>query len=208
MKEILDTILDPGGQPEDFAALPPPRLTGPSPCTGTRSTCSTVSTCANVTPVKTTTHRKNTYSQGPRPRRGARGGHGERGQLQHPLELDLLARLHLLLPALYGKLSELTARHDLPYHVVGSDLAGVVLRGHRPRRDRVEARRGGRRPLPVCRAGELRRAQRHHDGPGAAHLGLRDQLRRPGRAGHRQDQSADAQAQAPDLGRKPPPRVW
>lgn len=28
----------------------------------------------------------------------------------------------------YGRLSELTARHDLPYHVVGSDAAGVVLR--------------------------------------------------------------------------------
>ena len=28
----------------------------------------------------------------------------------------------------YGKLSPLSARHDLPYHVVGSDLAGVVLR--------------------------------------------------------------------------------
>jgi crotonyl-CoA reductase len=28
----------------------------------------------------------------------------------------------------YGRLSELTGRHDLPYHVVGSDLAGVVLR--------------------------------------------------------------------------------
>jgi len=28
----------------------------------------------------------------------------------------------------YGKLSALTARHDLPYHVVGSDCAGVVLR--------------------------------------------------------------------------------
>ncbi|NUR70166.1 MAG: crotonyl-CoA carboxylase/reductase [Hamadaea sp.] len=28
----------------------------------------------------------------------------------------------------YGKLSELTKRHDLPYHVVGSDAAGVVLR--------------------------------------------------------------------------------
>jgi crotonyl-CoA reductase len=27
----------------------------------------------------------------------------------------------------YGKLSELTKRHDLPYHVVGSDLSGVVL---------------------------------------------------------------------------------
>src|ERR1043165_3157983 len=28
----------------------------------------------------------------------------------------------------YGKVSPLTKRHDLPYHVVGSDLAGVVLR--------------------------------------------------------------------------------
>ncbi len=30
--------------------------------------------------------------------------------------------------ARYGKLSPVAARHDLPYHVVGSDLAGVVLR--------------------------------------------------------------------------------
>ncbi|MBA0125075.1 crotonyl-CoA carboxylase/reductase [Haloechinothrix sp. YIM 98757] len=28
----------------------------------------------------------------------------------------------------YGKLSPLAARHDLPYHVVGSDLSGVVVR--------------------------------------------------------------------------------
>src|SRR2546421_8196000 len=28
----------------------------------------------------------------------------------------------------YGRLSALTKRHDLPYHVVGSDAAGVVLR--------------------------------------------------------------------------------
>ena len=28
----------------------------------------------------------------------------------------------------YGRLSPITKRHDLPYHVVGSDLAGVVLR--------------------------------------------------------------------------------
>ena len=28
----------------------------------------------------------------------------------------------------YGRISQLTHRHDLPYHVVGSDLAGVVLR--------------------------------------------------------------------------------
>ncbi|MGX1625992.1 crotonyl-CoA carboxylase/reductase, partial [Streptomyces sp. NPDC055506] len=28
----------------------------------------------------------------------------------------------------YGKLSPQAKRHDLPYHVIGSDLAGVVLR--------------------------------------------------------------------------------
>src|SRR5689334_19446351 len=28
----------------------------------------------------------------------------------------------------YGRISPLAARHDLPYHVVGSDLSGVVLR--------------------------------------------------------------------------------
>ena len=28
----------------------------------------------------------------------------------------------------YGRTSEFAKRHDLPYHVVGSDLAGVVLR--------------------------------------------------------------------------------
>ena len=28
----------------------------------------------------------------------------------------------------YGRLNDLTRRHDLPYHVVGSDLAGVVVR--------------------------------------------------------------------------------
>jgi crotonyl-CoA reductase len=27
----------------------------------------------------------------------------------------------------YGRLNELSKRHDLPYHVVGSDLSGVVL---------------------------------------------------------------------------------
>ncbi|MGO4463657.1 alcohol dehydrogenase catalytic domain-containing protein, partial [Streptomyces sp. M-16] len=28
----------------------------------------------------------------------------------------------------YGRMSPLAARHDLPYHILGSDLAGVVLR--------------------------------------------------------------------------------
>ena len=93
----------------------------------------------------------------------------------------------------------LTKRHDLPYHVVGSDLAGVVLRG-RPRRQQVEARGRGRRALPVGGAGGPGRPRRHDDGPAAADLGLRDQLRRPGRAGAGQEQPADAQARPPHLG--------
>ncbi|MFF5363337.1 alcohol dehydrogenase catalytic domain-containing protein, partial [Streptomyces scabiei] len=28
----------------------------------------------------------------------------------------------------YGRTNELAERHDLPYHIIGSDLAGVVLR--------------------------------------------------------------------------------
>ena len=40
----------------------------------------------------------------------------------------------------------LAKRHDLPYHVVGFDLAGVVLR-YRAGRQRLEARRPGRRAL-------------------------------------------------------------
>ncbi|MEU5199779.1 crotonyl-CoA carboxylase/reductase, partial [Streptomyces scabiei] len=28
----------------------------------------------------------------------------------------------------YGRTNELAKRHDLPYHIIGSDLAGVVLR--------------------------------------------------------------------------------
>ena len=79
----------------------------------------------------------------------------------------------------YGRVSELTRRHDLPYHVIGSDLAGVVLRVGAGR-EQVEARRRGRRALPERGAGGRRGPRRHHARPAAAHLGLRDQLRRPG----------------------------
>jgi hypothetical protein len=71
---------------------------------------------------------------------------------------------------------------------------------HRPRRHQVAARHRGRRALPVGGTRGRRRPQRHDDGPAAADLGLRDQLRRPGRARHRQGQPADAQAHPPELG--------
>ena len=106
----------------------------------------------------------------------------------------------------YGRLSELTRRHDLPYHVVGSDAAGVVLRTG-PGRDPVEGRRRGGRALPLGRAGGRGRPRRHHARPAAADLGLRDQLRRPGRAGRGQGQPADAQAAPPELGGGGQPRA-
>ena len=96
-------------------------------------------------------------------------------------------------------LSEFAKRHDLPYHVVGSDLAGVVLRTG-PGVHQVEAGHRGRRPLPLGRARGRRGPQRHDARPAAADLGLRDELRRPRRARHRQGQPADAQARPPDVG--------
>ena len=107
----------------------------------------------------------------------------------------------------YGRISPLAKRHDLPYHVVGSDLAGVVLQDRR-RRAPVEARRRGRRPLPLGRARVPRRPQRHDARPRAADLGLRDQLRRPGRHRAGQVQPADAQARSTSPGRRPPPPAW
>jgi crotonyl-CoA reductase len=58
----------------------------------------------------------------------------------------------------YGRLNELGARHDLPYHIVGSDAAGVVLR--RPGRLPVEAGRPGHRALQLRRP---RGPQGHED---------------------------------------------
>ena len=99
----------------------------------------------------------------------------------------------------YGRLSPLTKRHDLPYHVVGLG-PGRRRAAHRARGERLEAGRPGRRALPLGRAREPRRAQRHDDGPRAAHLGLRDELRRSRRAGSGQVQPAHADARAPHLG--------
>ncbi|MFI9066601.1 alcohol dehydrogenase catalytic domain-containing protein, partial [Streptomyces sp. NPDC053429] len=59
----------------------------------------------------------------------------------------------------YGRLSELTKRHDLPYHVLGSDLAGVVLRTG-PGVNRWKA---GDRVVAHCLSVELESADGHGD---------------------------------------------
>src|SRR5439155_9143630 len=59
----------------------------------------------------------------------------------------------------YGKLSQLTARHDLPYHVVGSDMSGVVLRTG----PGVNAWKPGEEVVAHCLSVELESADGHND---------------------------------------------
>ena len=59
----------------------------------------------------------------------------------------------------YGRLSPLAKRHDLPYHVVGSDLAGVVLRTG----PGVNAWKPGDRVVAHCLSVELESPDGHND---------------------------------------------
>jgi crotonyl-CoA reductase len=59
----------------------------------------------------------------------------------------------------YGRLSPLTKRHDLPYHVVGSDLAGVVLRTG----PGVNKWKAGDEVVAHCLSVELESPEGHND---------------------------------------------
>ena len=59
----------------------------------------------------------------------------------------------------YGRLNKYSKRHDLPYHIVGSDLSGVVLRtgGH------VSKWKPGQEVVAHCLSVELEDADGHDD---------------------------------------------
>jgi crotonyl-CoA reductase len=59
----------------------------------------------------------------------------------------------------YGRTSPMASRHDLPYHVVGSDLAGVVLRTG----DGVQAWKPGDQVVAHCLSVELEHPDGHND---------------------------------------------
>jgi len=59
----------------------------------------------------------------------------------------------------YGRLSPLSKRHDLPYHIVGSDLSGVVLRTG----SGVNAWKPGDRVVAHCLSVELESPDGHDD---------------------------------------------
>ena len=133
------------------------------------------------------------------PGRGLRRRHGVVDQLQHRLDVDLRAAAHVRVPRPPGPGERWGARHALPYHVVGSDASGVVLRVGSAGAQ-LGARRQGRRALQLRRRPGPLGPRRLDAGGQPAHLGLRDQLRRAGRPGGREGQPAHAQSHPPELG--------
>ncbi len=131
--------------------------------------------------------------------RGVRRGDGQCDQLQHGLVGDLRAGPDVRFsPQVRADLSA----DQAPRPAVPRRRLGPVRRcaADRTGRTGLAPRGRGRRPLPVRRAGEPGRPRRHDARPGAAHLGIRDELRRPRRDRARQVQPADAEARPPDLG--------
>src|SRR6516162_9946353 len=158
MKQILDAILDPGTEPADFAALPLPEAYR-----------------------AVTLHRDEEHmfdGLDTRDRDPRKSLHVE--EVPVP-ELGLGEALIAVMASSvnyntvwssifspmstfaflrrYGKLSQLTARHDLPYHVVGSDLAGVVLRTG----PGVNIWKPGEEVVAHCLSVELESADGHND---------------------------------------------
>ena len=93
-------------------------------------------------------------------------------------------------------------RHDQPYHVLGSDCSGVVVRTG------IGVRRWKPGDHVIVHPGYIDEQEPATQGDGvlgdeAAGLGLRDQLRRPGRVRRRPGQPNAAQARPPDAGRRP-----
>ena len=198
MQQILDAILAGDTSDEDFANLAAPRVLpgrhGPQGRGGhVRGPGQPGQGPPQVPP-----HRGRAPARA-RPGRGDRGRDGQRHQLQHRVDLDLRAGDDVRLPgALRQDLAAgQAARPALPGRRLRPRRRGAQ---DRPGRALLEARRRGGRALPLGRAGEPRRPQRHDDGPRAADLGLRDQLRRPRPPRPGQVQPADAQGRAPDLG--------
>ncbi len=158
MKEIIDAILEPGSQSGDFAALPVPEA------------------YRAVTLHADEEHMFDGLD--PRDRDPRKSLHVE--EVPVP-ELGLGEALVAVMASSvnyntvwsslfspvstfaflrrYGKLSQLTARHDLPYHVVGSDLAGVVLRTG----PGVNAWKPGEEVVAHCLSVELESADGHND---------------------------------------------
>src|ERR1700688_4148707 len=158
MKQILDVILDPNSQPADFAALPLPQAYRAVTLRQDEEHI-----FDGVPNCDRDPRRSMHLDEVPVPELGM----GEAlvavmassvnyntvwSALFSPVSTFAFLRR-------YGRLSQVTARHDLPYHVVGSDLAAVILRTG----PGVTAWRPGREVVAHCLSVELESSDRHND---------------------------------------------
>ena len=132
--------------------------------------------------------------------RGVRGRDGVGDQLQHGVDVDLRAAADVRVPEAprprerVGQASRPAVPRDgirREWCRVAGGLRGAQLEAGRRRHGALPARR---RPGPV-------RARRLDDGDEPAHLGVRDELRRPRRDRGREGEPAHAEARAPHVGR-------
>jgi crotonyl-CoA reductase len=158
MKEILEAILDPASQPADFAGLPLPEAYRAVTLHRDEEHM------FDGMPARDRDPRKSLHVEDvPVPELGL--GEALIAVMASSVNYNTVwssifspvstfAFLHR-----YGKLSQLTARHDLPYHVVGSDLAGVVLRTG----PGVTVWKPGEEVVAHCLSVELESSDGHND---------------------------------------------
>jgi crotonyl-CoA reductase len=158
VKEILDAILDPANEPADFAGLPVPESYRAVTLHRDEEHL------FDGIHVKDRDPRKSLHlEEVPVPQLG--WGEALVAVMASAVNYNTVwSALFSPVPTFaflrrYGKLSELTARHDLPYHVVGSDLAGVVLRTS----PGVNVWKPGEEVVAHCLSVELESADGHND---------------------------------------------
>ena len=158
MNAILDTICDPGSQPADFAALPLPEAYRAVTLHRDEEHMFDGLAARDRDPRKSL-H----VEEVPVPELGL--GEALVAVMASSVNYNTVwSSIFSPVPTFaflrrYGKLSQLTARHDLPYHVVGSDLAGVVLRTG----PGVTVWKPGEEVVAHCLSVELESADGHND---------------------------------------------
>ena len=127
MKEILEAILAGDTSTEAFAALTSPRSYRAVTVHKDEATCSRASLPATRTPASPCTSRTSPLPElGPGEALVAVMASAINYNTVWTSIFEPVSTFGFL--ERYGRLSPLAKRHDLPYHVVGSDLSGVVLR--------------------------------------------------------------------------------
>ena len=153
---------------------------------------------AEKDPTQEPAHRRRRHARAGA-RRGVRRGDGVEHQLQHGVDVDLRAAADVRVPRPLRPREHVggTPRAALPrrrIRRVGRRAAGRVGGAQ------LEARRPGHGPLQLRRRPGSVGPRRLDARRQPAHLGVRDQLRRPRRPDHRQGQPADAEADPPHVG--------